>query len=43
MMRIFSRDGHFDAKAQATMRRSSVSIDHERDMSKLHTEVYLPK
>ena len=46
MMRTFSRDGHFDAKALATMQRSYVelgAIDKEPDMSKLYTEVYLPK
>jgi NitT/TauT family transport system substrate-binding protein len=43
---MFSADGHFHAKALATLRKSYVELKllpKEPDMSKLYTEAYLPK
>ena len=45
MMPTFSRDGRFQPKALATLRRSFVElglVDTEPEMSKLYTEAYLP-
>jgi NitT/TauT family transport system substrate-binding protein len=46
MMRTFSRDGRFQPKALATLRRSFVELglaETEPDMAKLYTEAYLPQ
>jgi ABC-type nitrate/sulfonate/bicarbonate transport system substrate-binding protein len=46
MMRTFSRDGRFQPKALATLRRSFVDlglVDTEPEMSRLYTEAYLPQ
>jgi ABC-type nitrate/sulfonate/bicarbonate transport system substrate-binding protein len=45
MMPTFSRDGRFQPKALATLRRSFVElgiVDTEPEMSKLYSEAYLP-
>lgn len=46
LMPTETRDGKFDPKAMATMRRAVVELgilDAEPDMSKLYTEAFLPK
>jgi NitT/TauT family transport system substrate-binding protein len=46
LMPMFTRDGHFDAKALAVLQRSFVEmkiLPTEPDMSKLYTEAFLPK
>jgi ABC-type nitrate/sulfonate/bicarbonate transport system substrate-binding protein len=46
LMPMFSRDGKFDQKALAVLRKSFVelgTLDKEPDMSKTYTEEFLPK
>jgi hypothetical protein len=46
LMPMFSRDGKFDQKALAVLRKSFVelgTLDKEPDMSTTYTEEFLPK